>query len=1276
MTLPFLRAAAHFRRTALLALALVGVAGAYQVPGNYSGPGGANTTNTAGPVTATFSAPLTIQGQTSNVSLSYFSFPAAGSIATARLNSIGAPLATMFSPNTLDVANTPAMYYVVPGTGCTPNSTATGNICNAGTLTVTFSRPVTNPIMHVSGIGGISSGTNTNGTTYDNRARSIYTIATPGVTFQSLGSPNNLSVTSTQLTSASTDPATSCQATTNGRGTVAGCGTVQLTGTFTSVTFNVQIGVRRIFGTDTVLTDDTAVADGVSIAFTVDEDYGDAPNTYNGGVATSNVIGDLRLGTGVTVDAVSTVSPAASPVASADATGDTDDAFSAALPILPLSGTYSLTVPVSGASAAGRVCGWIDFGKDGTFNTTTEQACTAIAAGASSATLNFTIPATTFTPAEFLFVRLRTAYGAVNLTPTGRLDSGETEDYRVQVYAPQADLQVTKTNNGGTTDSGTDSLAPGATTTYTIRVTNAGPDSVTGAVLRDPTAGGLTVSSATCSPTPGQCTAAPTVAALQGAGVSLPALNSGQFYEIRLTGTVSGAAGTTVTNTATIATPSGTNDPNTANNSATDSDPVLGPPLQCTTTMYGIFGTNPSTDISLIKSIDASGNVGATVTTIPTSATNTTPYTDNAAMAVSPDGSKVFVAGGDNVLRVYNVLTAQWEAFVSFPNSGSRMIRMAVDPSGTGYMGTGDQIWTFSTTSPYTVSSPGTISYTDSSGLTPTPFIKDDTGTPYTSGVSKVNSGDFIVSSTGAVFLLANPAIFNGTSFVVQNYIDVFRILNPGSAAPTAAFYGRITDTDIGGVSYGGYASLSSSSFGISGSGRFVSVNLATVSVTPIIASGTATISTDLTSCYYPVLQPTITATKTVKLLDSATGLELTRPALPGDTLEYTIVTRNSGTLGAANITLQDAIPAGTTYVAGSTTLNSGAISDVSGAMPFAATAMINSPLSGSGVLKVDTTPATTTTSPTDADDNEAVVTFRVKINAGTTEVRNRATIVHVDGTTTSNETVTSTGAPALSVTKTVSNPVVLISDAGAATPTQLTYTITVTNTGTAAALNVQTTDTLPTGLTYVSATGTPALLAGQPSQSGQTLTFTQASLAAGSSQVYTVTVGVAVTANTNNAAFLNTATASATTVSAVTSTPARTDIVYPKLTKRVRNVTQNSAFGTTGGGLPGEILEYCIDFNNYGSLALPNFVISDNVPANTGALLTAYDAAEPSATTGFGVKLVRGASTTYLTSAAADDAGTLTNAGGTYSSGTMTVNLSTLNIGESGSACFQTTIR
>jgi len=55
---------------------------------------------------------------------------------------------------------------------------------------------------------------------------------------------------------------------------------------------------------------------------------------------------------------------------------------------------------------------------------------------------------------------------------------------------------------------------------------------------------------------------------------------------------------------------------------------------------------------------------------------------------------------------------------------------------------------------------------------------------------------------------------------------------------------------------------------------------------------------------------------------------------LAGETLRYTITVRNTSSSNAANVVLRDAVPANTTYVAGSTKLNGASVADVAGASP------------------------------------------------------------------------------------------------------------------------------------------------------------------------------------------------------------------------------------------------------------------------------------------------------------------------------------------------------
>src|SRR5262249_10917543 len=69
-------------------------------------------------------------------------------------------------------------------------------------------------------------------------------------------------------------------------------------------------------------------------------------------------------------------------------------------------------------------------------------------------------------------------------------DPGDNSSTDTDTLTPQADLSITKSD-------GKNNAVPGASTTYTITVTNNGPSTVTGAVVSDVLPGGTTFVSAT-----------------------------------------------------------------------------------------------------------------------------------------------------------------------------------------------------------------------------------------------------------------------------------------------------------------------------------------------------------------------------------------------------------------------------------------------------------------------------------------------------------------------------------------------------------------------------------------------------------------------------------------------------------------------------------------------------------------------------------------------------------------------------------------------------------
>jgi uncharacterized repeat protein (TIGR01451 family) len=218
----------------------------------------------------------------------------------------------------------------------------------------------------------------------------------------------------------------------------------------------------------------------------------------------------------------------------------------------------------------------------------------------------------------------------------------------------------------------------------------------------------------------------------------------------------------------------------------------------------------------------------------------------------------------------------------------------------------------------------------------------------------------------------------NNVGYLVDQSRNLYRL---DITANTATFLGGIT----------GMGTASPNGVGFSGNNLYISTltnTLYQVDLTTLVASLRTPSSTpsgfaqnDIATCIYPAnLVPDVAAAKAYRNVtkNDPTDFSVSSNADPGDTLEYRVVVRNSGTIAAGNTTFQDSIPSGVTYVANSTTLNGSAVTDLAGTgnarFNYQTAKNINSPGSGIGVLDVDSTPATLT-------DNEAIVIFRVTVN-------------------------------------------------------------------------------------------------------------------------------------------------------------------------------------------------------------------------------------------------------------------------------------------------------
>jgi uncharacterized repeat protein (TIGR01451 family) len=169
-----------------------------------------------------------------------------------------------------------------------------------------------------------------------------------------------------------------------------------------------------------------------------------------------------------------------------------------------------------------------------------------------------------------------------------------------------------------------------------------------------------------------------------------------------------------------------------------------------------------------------------------------------------------------------------------------------------------------------------------------------------------------------------------------------------------------------------------------------------------------------------------------------------------------------------------------------------------------------------------------------------------------------------------------------LAITKTATS--------GFAVGQNATYSLSVKNNGPQSASGTITvSDTLPSGLSYVSASGTGWAC----SAAGSVVTCTNAGPVANGVTMNAITVTVSV-ASGAVPSITNTATVTDTTFDTV---PANNT---SSVTKTVMNVALQKSVSPTGSQVPGTDLVYTVAFTNTGGAAASTFVISDPIPANT----------------------------------------------------------------------------
>lgn len=249
-----------------------------------------------------------------------------------------------------------------------------------------------------------------------------------------------------------------------------------------------------------------------------------------------------------------------------------------------------------------------------------------------------------------------------------------------------ADIVLTKTN-------GVAALAAGSATTYTITVTNNGPDTASGIKIKDAVAAGLNKTSVSCSSSGISCPIIATLTDLEAGGLTLTPFGAGATATITVQADVTASSGT-VSNVVSAVLPPNTGDPDTVTPlTVADTDNVVVSDLSVASTLtwvdtnggshepgdvieftLNLLETNglAATNVSVLDLLPA-GLTGLTGVIVPTGATD-----NSSATQLDVTGVNV-PAGGTVQIKFRATITAGTVTGTAISNSAS-----VDNPTGLG----------------------------------------------------------------------------------------------------------------------------------------------------------------------------------------------------------------------------------------------------------------------------------------------------------------------------------------------------------------------------------------------------------------------------------------------------------------------------------------------------------------------------------------------------------------------------------------------------------------
>jgi uncharacterized repeat protein (TIGR01451 family) len=586
---------------------------------------------------------------------------------------------------------------------------------------------------------------------------------------------------------------------------------------------------------------------------------------------------------------------------------------------------------------------------------------------------------------------------SASITHSDQFDPDPTNNTASSTITPQqADLALAKTVSNSTPNVGN-------TITYTVTLTDLGPNTATNVTVNDSLPAGLTLVSAT----PSQGTYA------------------GGVWTV---GTVIPSVAPTLTITATVTSPNAST--NTASISHSDQfDPVLSNNTASTTV------TPQQADLALAKTVsNPTPQVGQNVTfTVTLSNTGPNTATNVSVTDLLPSGLG-FVSATPSE-GIYSSATGLWT------------------------------VPTVTTTTPETLTITATVVSPSAETNTSTITHSDQFDPVLTN-----NTASATVTPQVSDLALAKT-VSNPTPNVGQNVTFTITLSNTGPSTATNVQVSDLLPSGLTFVSDTLTQGTYNSATGLWTVGT-VAVGTQTLTITATVTTPgaeTNTATIDHSDQFDPnPNNNTASSTVTPQQADLALAKTVSNSAPNvGDTITYTVTLSNTGPSTATNVTVNDLLPGGLTFVS--------------------ATPSEGTYVPGTGLWTVGTVTAATP---------ETLTIQAIVVSPSFST--NTASITHSDqfDPDPTNNTASTTVTPQqadLFVGKTVSNPTPNVGDT-------ITYTVTVGNNGPATATNVTLRDILPTEVTYQSSSAT------EGSYNPATNIWTVGTVAANAPQTLTIT--------------------------------------------------------------------------------------------------------------------------------------------------------------------------